>query len=130
MASNGKATKQEVMEANLGGVDQYQAMYWNNPVPRKEFQVVVDEHAKAINLIQDAVAGVGNDKGELLKPGLIHTVVSLDLSFRFLMEKLGIKGEELQTWIRANQPQAQQMVNEAAQGGSMPPAEKPLVTLD
>jgi uncharacterized HAD superfamily protein len=55
------------------------AAYWNNPISRKEAQSVFDQFANAIN-------------------GLGQTSFTFDITLSFLMERLGIKPEEVQQW--------------------------------
>jgi hypothetical protein len=73
------------------------AAYWNSPLSRKEAQQVFDEYGGAIQ-------------------NIAHSVFTLDLTMSFLMERLGIKPEEVSEWAqkKAEELKAKQEIENAA----------------
>lgn len=70
------------------GVDDAQAQYWMGVVTRKEIQPVFDQYGQVLTA-----------QGQAL--------VKLDICLGFVMEKLGLKPEDVTAWAEAKAKQAE-----------------------
>jgi hypothetical protein len=125
-------SKDNLFASNLVGVDGMQASYWAGSVPRSEFQNVVDEHASRINALQGALLGVVTESGEVVRHGVMGTVMKLDLAAAFLFEKFGINPTEFEQWAAKKAAEVPEgpTATTPAPAAPAPEPEKKLVTLE